>query len=131
MAAHGGAARLVDGQQFTSWAFGQRAKASGLVPSMGGVGTCYDNAMIESLWTRMQVELLDHRGMEKSSFPAPRNQGQTSGHETSTPSSLDVPGWPLAAGARLVTSRGAWRMRSLTSSTVPTAATLNNRPRSS
>jgi hypothetical protein len=53
------------------------------------------------------------------------------GHETSTPSCLDVPGWPLAAGARLVTSRGAWRMRSLTSSTVPTAATLNNRPRSS
>src|SRR5215217_2998021 len=50
------------GVQFTSWAFSQRARASGLVPSMGGVGACYDNAMIESFWSRMQVELLDrHR----------------------------------------------------------------------
>jgi putative transposase len=49
------------GVQFTSWAFSQRAKASGLVPSMGGVGACYDNAMIESFWSRMQVELLDRR----------------------------------------------------------------------
>jgi transposase InsO family protein len=50
------------GVQFTSWVFSQRAKASGLVPSMGGVGACYDNAMIESFWSRMQVELLDrHR----------------------------------------------------------------------
>jgi putative transposase len=28
---------------------------------MGGVGTCYDNAMIESFWSRMQVELLDRQ----------------------------------------------------------------------
>lgn len=49
------------GVQFTSWVFSQRAKASGLVPSMGGVGACYDNAMIESFWSRMQVELLDRR----------------------------------------------------------------------
>ena len=49
------------GVQFTSWAFSQRAKASGLLPSMGGVGACYDNAMIESFWSRMQVELLDRR----------------------------------------------------------------------
>ena len=49
------------GVQFTSGAFSQRAKASGLVPSMGSVGDCYDNAMIESFWSRMQVELLDRR----------------------------------------------------------------------
>jgi putative transposase len=49
------------GVQFTSWAFSQRAKASGLVPSMGGVGACFDNAMIESFWSRMQVELLDRQ----------------------------------------------------------------------
>jgi putative transposase len=50
------------GVQFTSWAFTRRAKESGLVPSMGSVGDCYDNAMIESFWSRMQVELLDrHR----------------------------------------------------------------------
>jgi transposase InsO family protein len=28
---------------------------------MGSVGSCYDNAMIESFWSRMQVELLDRR----------------------------------------------------------------------
>jgi transposase InsO family protein len=29
---------------------------------MGGVGACYDNALIESFWSRMQVGLLDrHR----------------------------------------------------------------------
>ena len=49
------------GVQFTSWVFSQRAKASGLVPSMGGVGACFDNAMIESFWSRMQVELLDRQ----------------------------------------------------------------------
>ncbi|WUU95185.1 IS3 family transposase [Actinoallomurus sp. NBC_01490] len=50
------------GTQFASWAFTQRAKDSGLVPSMGSVGDCYDNAMMESFWSRMQVELLDrHR----------------------------------------------------------------------
>jgi Integrase core domain len=30
------------GAQFTSWAFTERARASGLVPSMGSVGDCYD-----------------------------------------------------------------------------------------
>jgi putative transposase len=50
------------GVQFASWAFTQRAKASGLVPSMGSVGDCYDNSMMEAFWSRMQVELLDrHR----------------------------------------------------------------------
>ena len=49
------------GTQFTSWAFTHRAKASGLVPLMGSIGDCYDNAMIESFWSRMQVELLDRQ----------------------------------------------------------------------
>ena len=49
------------GTQFTSWAFTNRAVASGLLPSMGSVGDCYDNAMIESFWSRMQVELLDRK----------------------------------------------------------------------
>ena len=43
------------------WTFTQRAIDSGLVPSMGSVGDCYDNAMIESFWSRMQVELLDRK----------------------------------------------------------------------
>ena len=49
------------GTQFTSWTFTQRAVDSGLLPSMGKVGDCYDNAMIESSWSRMQVELLDRQ----------------------------------------------------------------------
>ena len=28
---------------------------------MGSVGDCYDNGLIESFWSRMQVELLDTR----------------------------------------------------------------------
>jgi len=50
------------GTQFTSWAFTRRAQESGLVPSMGSIGDCYDNSVMESFWARMQIELLDrHR----------------------------------------------------------------------
>lgn len=49
------------GTQFTSWAFTRRAVDSGLLPSMGSKGDCYDNAMIESFWSRMQVELLNRQ----------------------------------------------------------------------
>ena len=49
------------GTQFTSWAFTRRAVDSGLLPSMGSVGDCYDNAMMEAFWSRMQVELLDRK----------------------------------------------------------------------
>jgi transposase InsO family protein len=49
------------GTQFTSWAFTRRAIDSGLLPSMGSKGDCFDNAMIESFWSRMQVELLNRR----------------------------------------------------------------------
>jgi putative transposase len=49
------------GTQFTSWAFTRRARESGLVPSMGSVGDCYDNAVIESFWARVQTELLNRR----------------------------------------------------------------------
>jgi putative transposase len=49
------------GTQFTSWAFTHRARQSGLVPSMGSIGDCYDNAVIESFWGRMQTELLNRK----------------------------------------------------------------------
>jgi putative transposase len=39
------------GTGFTSWAFTRRALDSGLLPSMGSVGSCFDNAMIESFWS--------------------------------------------------------------------------------
>lgn len=57
----GGIIHSDHGVQFTSWAFTKRARDSGLVPSMGSIGDCYDNAMIESFWGRMQVELLDRQ----------------------------------------------------------------------
>jgi hypothetical protein len=47
------------GSQYTSWAFTQRARDSGLLPSMGTIGDAYDNAVIESFWARMPTELLD------------------------------------------------------------------------
>jgi putative transposase len=49
------------GSQFTSWAFGQRLRSAGLMSSMGTVGDCYDNAMMESFWGTMQLELLDSK----------------------------------------------------------------------
>jgi putative transposase len=49
------------GTQFTSWAFTDRARRSGLLPSMGTVGDCFDNAVIESFWGRMQTELLNRQ----------------------------------------------------------------------
>jgi transposase InsO family protein len=51
----------VESAQFTSWAFSERVRNAGLLPSMGSTGDCYDNAMMEAFWSRMQVELLDTR----------------------------------------------------------------------
>jgi len=47
------------GTQFTSWAFSERVRRAGLVPSMGTVGDAFDNAVIESFWARLQTELLN------------------------------------------------------------------------
>lgn len=49
------------GSQYTSWAFGQRLRAAGVLASMGTVGDCYDNAMMESFWGTLQLELLDQK----------------------------------------------------------------------
>lgn len=40
--------RPVESRQFGSWAFTQRARASGLLPWTGTIGDCVDNAMIWS-----------------------------------------------------------------------------------
>jgi putative transposase len=47
------------GSQYTAWAFGQRLRAAGILPSMGSVGDCYDNSMMESFWGTLQLEVLD------------------------------------------------------------------------
>ena len=49
------------GTQFTSWAFTSRVREAGLLASMGTVGDALDNAVMESFWARVQVELLNRR----------------------------------------------------------------------
>jgi len=46
------------GTQFTAWTFTERAKKSGLLPSMGSIGDCYDNAMAQSFLATLECELL-------------------------------------------------------------------------
>jgi putative transposase len=47
------------GAQYTSWAFGRRLRAAGLLGSMGTVGDCFDNSVAESFFGTLQLELLD------------------------------------------------------------------------
>jgi len=49
------------GTQFTSWRFGQRLQKAEILGSMGSIGDCYDNAMMESFWGTLQLELLDSK----------------------------------------------------------------------
>ena len=53
--------RPIESGQFTSWAFTSNVRNYGLKLSLGTVGDCYDNAMIESFWGRMQTELLSRK----------------------------------------------------------------------
>ena len=47
------------GSQYTSWAFGRRLRAAGLLGSMGSIGDCFDNSVVESFFGTLQLELLD------------------------------------------------------------------------
>lgn len=49
------------GSQFTSWSFTERIRDAGLMPSFGSVGDAFDNAMMESFWSSMQIELLNRK----------------------------------------------------------------------
>ena len=49
------------GCQYTSLAFGQRCRETGVRPSMGSVGDAYDNALCESFFATLECELLDRR----------------------------------------------------------------------
>jgi hypothetical protein len=48
-------------KQFTSWVFGEKIRSAGLLPSFGTVGDGLDNAMMESFWSSMQIELLNRK----------------------------------------------------------------------
>jgi len=47
------------GSQYTSLAFGNRCRQAKIIPSMGSVGDCFDNAMCESFFATLECELLD------------------------------------------------------------------------
>ena len=46
------------GPQYTSFSFGRRLRESGILPSMGRTGTPADNAVVESFFDTMKLELL-------------------------------------------------------------------------
>jgi len=50
------------GCQYTSLAFGHRLHEAHMLPSMGSVGDCFDNAVAESFFATLKVELLHHQG---------------------------------------------------------------------
>lgn len=52
------------GSQYTSWAFGRRLRAAGVLGSMGSIGDAYDNSMAESFFSTLQRELLDEHRWE-------------------------------------------------------------------
>jgi putative transposase len=47
--------------QYTSLAFGKRCDQTGVRPSMGSVGDCFDNAMCESFFATLECKLLNRR----------------------------------------------------------------------
>jgi putative transposase len=47
------------GSQYTALQFGSRCRQFGILPSMGSVGDCFDNAMCESFFATLECELLD------------------------------------------------------------------------
>lgn len=47
------------GTQYTSLAFGRRAREAGIALSMGSTGDAYDNALAESFFASLESELLD------------------------------------------------------------------------
>nr|WP_281221256.1 IS3 family transposase [Nocardia uniformis] len=57
----GGIVHADHGTQFTSWVFGEKIRSAGLLPSFGTVGDGLDNAMMESFWGSMQIELLNRK----------------------------------------------------------------------
>ena len=49
------------GAQYTSWLCGKTLREAGLLGSMGSIGDCYDNSVIESFFGTLQIELLNTR----------------------------------------------------------------------
>ena len=57
----GGIVHADHGAQFTSWAFTDKVRTTGLLPGLESVGDSLDNAMMESFWSSMQNALLERK----------------------------------------------------------------------
>jgi len=57
----GGVAHADHETQFTSWAFTNKILSSRIMPSFGSVGDGLDNAMMESFWSSMQIEMVNRK----------------------------------------------------------------------
>ena len=51
--------RPIELRQYTALSFGKHLEKSGVMGSMGAVGSALDNAMAESFFASLQTELLD------------------------------------------------------------------------
>lgn len=49
------------GSQYTSFALGERLQQAGILGSMGSMGDALDNAVAESFFSTLQVEVLDQK----------------------------------------------------------------------
>lgn len=49
------------GSQYTSYAFGKTLRSAGILPSMGRVKTCYDNAVAESFFATLKKDRTNDR----------------------------------------------------------------------
>ena len=57
----GGIVHAEHGVQFPSWAFTNKIRSSDLMPSFGTNVDSYDNDMMETFWSSMQIELLNRK----------------------------------------------------------------------
>ncbi|MEX5271844.1 transposase [Kocuria sabuli] len=48
------------GSQYTAYAFGRTLRISGILASMGRVGSAFDNAIAETFFATLKTELIDH-----------------------------------------------------------------------
>jgi putative transposase len=53
--------RPVESGQYTSYEFGKTLRTSGLLASMGRVGSAFDNAMAESFFATLKAEVVYRR----------------------------------------------------------------------
>lgn len=105
------------GTQYTSWAFGQRLRAAGLLGSMGGVGDALDNAMAESFFGSVCHASVNWAGTAASRrlFPTiphnpPRTSDDTEDRETTNRRFVSCIRYrsPYRYRSRSGTKRNAW-----------------------